>query len=83
MIKPPCFFEWRAENRIKNKSGFIFAAIVALFLAKELRQGAVVTAIKKMQFNVQGSKLNLRPSTFICEPSKLSWHVTRVCRGED
>ena len=47
------FFDWRAENRVKNKSSFIFAAIVALHLAKCFRQGAVVTALIKMQLTLK------------------------------
>jgi len=51
------FFDWRAENRVKNKRGLIFAAIVALYLAKCFRQGAVVTALKKMQLTLKWFKI--------------------------
>jgi len=46
------FFDYWAENSAKNKIAFIFAAIVALHLANCFRQGAVTTALKKMQMTL-------------------------------
>jgi len=63
------FFDWRSENRVKNKNGFIFAAIFAPHLANCFRQGAVITALKKivLEFGFNPANPNYYPVHYVVD----------------